>query len=149
MKWSTLLVSILFLIGCASVPQAGDAPSVASLVQAEKDFAQSMAARDFQAFGRFIDDDAIFINGGKPLRGKPAILAEWQKYFTDAQAPFNWEPVVAEVSVSHGLGYTEGPVKTADGTTIITFHTTWKHTGDGWKVVFDNGYDVCDCRQQP
>jgi len=77
------------------------------------------------------------------------ILAEWQKYFTDAQAPFNWAPVVAEVSVSHGLGYTEGPVKTADGTTIVTFYSTWKHTGDGWKVVFDNGYDVCDCRQQP
>ena len=56
---------------CASV---GGVQDPGSLARAETAFAETMRARDFQRFAAFIADDAVFINGGKPLRGKPAII---------------------------------------------------------------------------
>jgi len=109
-----------------------------------------MADRDLEAFSSFIHEDAVFINGGKPLRGKAAILAHWKEFFLKPEAPFSWKPKIAEVSASTGLGYTEGPVSIADGKVIATFYSTWRVQADGsWRVVFDNGYDVCDCKTTP
>ncbi|MBK8068114.1 MAG: nuclear transport factor 2 family protein [Rhodanobacteraceae bacterium] len=149
MKWSLMTAMVCMLAACASTPDARGIPTVASLIEAETGFARSMADRDLKSFAAFIDEDAVFINGGKPLRGKAEILAHWEKYFADAQAPFSWAPVLAEVSASNGLGYTEGPVHAPDGTTIVTFSSTWRHTVDGWRVIFDNGHAVCDCSPAP
>ena len=131
---------------CASFPESSSVPSALTLAEAETGFAKSMAERDFEAFGSFIDEHAVFINGGKPLRGKQEILNHWQAFFVDAEAPFAWKPVIVEVSASNGLGYTEGPVLLANGSTIATFYSTWQLKSDGtWKVVFDNGHDTCEC----
>lgn len=138
------------LAACATVEKAAVVPTVATLAEAERAFAKSMADRDFNAFASFIDEDAVFINGGKPLRGKPAIVAHWQSFFVDADAPFSWKPIIAEVSAANGLGYTEGPVALTDGRIIATFYSTWRFKPDGtWRVVFDNGYDTCDCKESP
>lgn len=146
-------VSLAFaatLAACASVPEHAVVATTATLAEAETAFAQSMADRDFAAFGAFIDDDAVFINGGKPLRGKAEILAHWQAFFVEPAAPFRWKPVIAEVSPANGVGYTEGPVELADGRVIATFYSTWHMRPDGsWRVVFDNGYDRCECRNSP
>lgn len=149
MRRYLLILALLLLAACASSPAGHGVPTVASLIEAETGFARSMADRDFKSFATYIDEDAVFINGGKPLRGKAEILAHWEKYFADAQAAFSWAPVLAEVSASNGLGYTEGPVQTPDGTNIVTFFSTWRHTEDGWRVIFDNGHDVCDCSRAP
>jgi len=142
-----LLALVLALASCASVPESPSVPSALTLAEAEMGFAKSMADRDFEAFGSFIDEHAVFINGGKPLRGKQAILDHWQAFFAEAQAPFDWKPVIVEVSAANGLGYTEGPVLLANGSVIATFYSTWQLKSDGtWKVVFDNGYDTCKCR---
>jgi len=107
-----------------------------------------MQDRDFKAFSAFIADDAVFINAGSPLRGKAAILSHWRKFFDSPSPPFSWRPVIAEVIVSDGLGYTEGPVLAPDSTEIAKFYSVWKLQPDGdWKVVFDNGYDICNCKQ--
>jgi ketosteroid isomerase-like protein len=109
-----------------------------------------MADRDFERFASFIEDDAVFLNGGQPLRGKVAILAHWKRFFDAPEAPFAWRPELAEVSAAHGLGSTEGPVHAASGQVIARFYSTWKRQPDGrWTVIFDNGHDVCDCAKTP
>jgi ketosteroid isomerase-like protein len=138
------LVMALGAAGCAAPPQALPpvAERSAELRAAETAFARSMADRDFAAFGRHIADDAVFVNGGKPLRGKAAILAHWRRFFEAPAAPFSWKPEVAEVSGAHG--YTEGPVSAPDGTPIARFHSTWQRGADGrWLVIFDNGTCIC------
>jgi ketosteroid isomerase-like protein len=144
----SLIALALTLASCASVSESSYEPSALTLAEAETGFAKSMADRDFEAFGSYIDEQAVFINGGKPLRGKQEILDHWQAFFVEVEAPFVWKPVIAEVSAANGLGYTEGPVQLANGSTIATFYSTWQLKSDGkWKVVFDNGYDTCECRE--
>ena len=112
--------------------------------QSELAFAASMAARDLKAFSSFIADDAVFINGGQPLRGRAAIVQFWERYFAGPNAPFSWEPSIVEVASGGTLGYTEGPVTLASGSSISRFYTTWQRQAHGsWLVIFDNGYRVC------
>lgn len=140
------------LNGCAAalaaVPGAAGRPPLERLRDevrsAEVAFAAAMAARDLAAFGAHVAEDAVFINGGSALRGKAAVLAHWRRFFEGPTAPFAWEPALVEISGQGRLGYTEGPV-TAGGQVIARFYTTWQHQPDGrWRVIFDNGYSVCN-----
>lgn len=102
-----------------------------------------MARRDLVAFGNHIAEDAVFINGGKPLRGKSAIVEYWSQYFKNPAPPFAWAPEIVEVGAESSLGYTEGPV-TAGQAVIARFYSTWQlQSGGRWLVVFDNGYSQC------
>jgi len=80
----------------AAAPAATSGLDLATLEQqlrdAETAFARSMADRDIDAFASFLAEDAAFVNGRNPLRGKAAILADWAKYFEGEQAPFAWTP---------------------------------------------------------
>lgn len=131
--------------GCASRgPAASRSELLSQVRRAEESFAASMASRDASAFAGFISEDAVFINGGKPLRGKAAIVDEWAKYFVPQAAPFAWRPELVEVASSGTLGYTEGPVLSPSGDVFARFFTTWQWSPSGrWLVVFDNGYSVC------
>ena len=143
----TSIALTLLLSACASTPHS-TVNSSNTPMAAERGFAASMAARNFDSFASYIDEDAVFINGGKPLRGKEAILKHWKQFFTSPKAPFAWEPTLVEISARNGMGYTQGPVTLEGGKVIATFYSTWKVQPDGsWKVVFDNGYDVCDCKK--
>jgi ketosteroid isomerase-like protein len=149
---SIAVLLLAFAVGsCATVatPPAADPQQAAAEVRAtETAFAQSMADRDFLAFGAFIADDAVFVNGGRPLRGKPAILGFWKKFFDAPSPPFSWKPDVAEVIGRGDLGYTTGPVTSAAGTLTAHFHSTWRRGADGrWRIVFDNGYPACQCER--
>lgn len=64
--------------------------------QSELAFAATMSARDLRAFAGFIAEDAVFINGGQPLRGKAAIVQYWERFFSGAAAPALWKPDVRE-----------------------------------------------------
>ncbi|MEZ5475873.1 MAG: nuclear transport factor 2 family protein [Steroidobacteraceae bacterium] len=141
-----LLLLMLSLTACAA-PRYGTAPpTTVGLAATEYAFARSMQERNFEAFASFVADDAVFINGGAPLRGKAKILEHWRKFFQAATAPFSWLPEITEISVSQRLGYTEGPVRDQTNKVIATFHSTWALQPNGkWYIVFDNGYDVCAC----
>jgi ketosteroid isomerase-like protein len=143
---STLLLA---LAGCASPPP--DLVSLAEQVRAsETAFAGTMAARDFTAFASWVADDAIFINGGKPLRGKAAVLAHWQRFFQSPAAPFAWKPEIIEVLSSGRLAYSEGPVSLPDGQVVARYFSTWRLDDQGvWRIVFDNGVDTCRCPGKP
>lgn len=135
------------LSGCAQPPL--DLTAASEQVRAsELAFAGSMATRDFNAFASWVADDATFVNGGKPLRGKAAVLAHWQRFFQGPAAPFSWKPEIVEVLASGQLAYSEGPVSTPDGKVVARYFSTWRREpGGGWKVVLDNGYDLCDCKK--
>lgn len=140
----------LWLAACASVampPAADPAALERQVAAAETAFAQSMADRDFEAFASHIADDAIFVNGRSPLRGKAAILADWRKYF-DGPAPFSWKPETVVVLDDGSLAQTKGPVFDPAGKPILEFRSTWRREPDGqWKVVFDDG--TCRCDRKP
>jgi ketosteroid isomerase-like protein len=117
---------------------------LAQVRAAEEDFAATMARRDQAAFTSFLAEDAVFINGGNPLRGRTAITEFWKKFFVLPDAPFSWRPELVEVASSGTLGYTEGPVLSPTGVVFAKFFTTWQRSSGGrWLVVFDNGYSVC------
>ena len=144
-----LTAAALALAGCATPPP--DLTLMGEQVRAtETAFAASMAARDFNAFASFVADDATFVNGGKPLRGKAAVLMHWERFFRSPQAPFAWKPEIVEVLASGQLAYSEGPVSLPDGKVVARYVSTWRRdpsTG-AWKVVLDNGYDTCDCAKK-
>ncbi|WP_431101041.1 YybH family protein [Roseateles noduli] len=113
---------------------------------AEVAFAATMAKRDFKAFAEFIAEDAVFIDGKQPLRGRAAVLAHWKRFFDGAEAPFSWAPDLVEVLPDGKLGYSTGPVHVKDKL-VARFASTWRLDADGrWRVVFDNGSEVCDCK---
>ena len=44
------------------------------------------------------------------------------------------------------LNQTSGPLKLPAGKLVARFHSIWRLDTDGrWRVVFDDGQDVCDC----
>lgn len=142
-----LLLSCTLLLAAAHPTGACGSDELSpaqSLRAAETGFARAMADRDLSAFATFVADDAVFINGGKPLRGKPAVLEFWKLFFEKPQAPFAWKPEIVEVAQEGRLGYSEGPVSMPDGTVASRYFSTWRRDANGdWKVVFDNGYDLC------
>ena len=133
-------------LACAGLPRAAETPaaSLEDVMAVERAFARTMADRDFAAFAAFIDEEAEFLNGGRPLHGKAAVLEFWKKQYEGAEAPFSWAPDRAVIVASGTLAATEGPVHDAQGKLISRFYSTWRRDAAGaWKVVFDNGYDVC------
>ncbi|WP_416759642.1 YybH family protein [Roseateles sp. So40a] len=128
----------------ATRPVPADAAS--AVREAEIAFAATMAKRDFKAFAEFVAEDAVFINGNKPMRGRAAVLAEWKRFFEGAEAPFSWTPDLVVALPDGQLAYSTGPVH-VKGKLVARFASTWRRDADGrWRVVFDNGSDVCDCK---
>lgn len=147
---SSLALLLLLLAGCASTPRPAAPVDLDALTRevaaTETAFAQSMADRDFGAFAALIADDAIFVNGRKPIRGKAAILADWEKYF-DGPVPFSWKPETVVVLDDGSLAQTKGPVFDPAGNHILEFRSTWRREPDGsWKIIFDDG--ACKCAER-
>jgi len=112
---------------------------------AETAFAQTMAARDLNAFAAFVADDAVFF-GRSALRGKAAVVAGWKGLFDGPQPPFSWKSATVEVLASGTLAHSSGPVFDPQGKQTGIFNSIWRREADGhWKVVFDKGCDACDC----
>ena len=141
-----------FLQGSDCIVHAGDIcdPTVLERLAAIAPVTAVRGNNDRGAFATFIADDAVFINGGKPLRGKAAIVAHWQRFYAGPRAPFSWKPEIVEVVESGRLGYSEGPVSDPDGVVVARYASTWRLDAAGqWKVVFDNGTEVCRCAKAP
>ncbi len=140
-----MTVTSLPLVGCASLTAASSPGERLEQVRsAEQGFAASMARRDFTAFASHVAEDAVFVNGGKPLRGKEVILQHWKRFFAEPAAPFAWKPDIVEIAANGTLGHTEGNVWSAAGVAFARFYSTWlRVSGDTWLIVFDNGYNVC------
>lgn len=109
-----------------------------------------MANRDPEAFATFVDPEAIFLNGGKPLRGKPEIVAHWRRFYEGPQPPFSWKPDLVEVLPSGTLAESIGPVLDPNGKLVGRYYSTWRRQSPGvWRIVFDNGYAVTGTSDAP
>jgi ketosteroid isomerase-like protein len=141
-----LCMALAAVAGCASAPRPDHSQLVAQVTAAEVAFAKTMADRDHAGFLAFVAEDAVFIGGNKPTRGRAAVGEAWKRLYAAPVAPFSWKPELVEVNGAGTLALSTGPVSTPDGKVISHYYSTWRRDADGrWRVVFDNGYDVCDC----
>ncbi|HEY0282465.1 MAG TPA: nuclear transport factor 2 family protein [Rhizomicrobium sp.] len=133
------------LTALATLPaRAADRAALEAEVAAtETAFAQTMADRDLAAFSRFVSGEAVFFTGPAPLRGKSAIVAYWQRWYTEKQPPFSWRPEKLEVLDSGTLALSTGPVFDKNGKRVSSYTSIWRLEAPGtWRIVFDKG---CGC----
>lgn len=145
-----VLLALAAAMACAC---AYAAPTNAELKQqvadTERAFAATMAKRDHQAFVTFLSEEAVFYNGPKVLRGKETVAAEWKALYEKPEAPFSWEPDQVDVLESGTLAHSSGPVRNPEGKIISRFNSVWRQESPGkWRIVFDKGERVCDCKKQ-
>jgi ketosteroid isomerase-like protein len=113
------------------------------VIDTEKSFAGTLAARDFLGFCNYVSEEAIFFSDEKPLVGKPAVAQEWKKFFDLPTPPFSWESERVEVLESGMLALSTGPVRNNEGVVFGTFTSIWRLEPDGmWKIIFDIGNPV-------
>ena len=120
--------------------------AAAAIMQADRDFNQSVATRDTKRFLSFISETAVFVGEG-PLRGHDEILKGWGAFFDPNGPTLTWEPTSAQVLVGGDVGITIGSwirrTRAADGRTSEArgqYVTTWQKQKNGaWKVVYDIG----------
>lgn len=147
---ATAVCALLLCAACATTapaPVASAPVDLDALTEqvraAETAFAQTMADRDHAAFASFLAEDAIFVNGTKPIRGKAAIAADWVRFYT-GPVPFSWKPETVVVLDDGSLAQTKGPVRDPAGNVIAEFRSTWRQESPGiWKIVFDDGACAC------
>ena len=147
---ATAVSAMLLCAACATTapaPVASAPVDLDALTEqvraAETAFAQTMADRDHAAFASFLAEDAIFVNGTKPIRGKAAIAADWVRFYT-GPVPFSWKPETVVVLDDGSLAQTKGPVWDPAGNVIAEFRSTWRQESPGvWKIVFDDGACAC------
>lgn len=142
---SLALLSVVMFTACGVVADA-QTNLTEQVRNAEVAFAKSMADRNAAAFASLIGDEAVFFGSQDVMRGKPAVVGGWKRYFEGPSAPFSWKPTEVEVLPSGTLAMTSGPVFDPQGRRIGTFNSIWQRQSDGsWKVVFDKGCPPCDC----
>jgi ketosteroid isomerase-like protein len=144
------MVCLVLLAGFTVARADDNARLVKEVAATERAFAATMAARDHEAFSRYVAEEAVFFDGMKTLRGKAAIASAWKNYFQHAEAPFSWTPETVVVLDSGTLAHSSGPVFNSQGKRISTFNSVWRRDSDGvWRVIFDKGCDACACEKAP
>lgn len=137
----------LFALGALAAPLS-NAELKQQVTDTERAFAATMKARDHAGFTSFVAEEAVFFSGPARLRGKDAIAKAWKRFYDKPAAPFSWEPDEVEVLDSGTLAISGGPVYDPSGKLIARFSSIWRLEAPGtWRVVFDRGTDVCDCRK--
>ncbi|HTD95058.1 MAG TPA: nuclear transport factor 2 family protein [Chitinophagaceae bacterium] len=133
----TISLLWFFSVFAACAQEAG---TLQSLVEAEKAFAATSAARNTRdAFLAYLSDSGIIFRPG-PVNGKQA----WEKTPVNEHL-LSWEPVVAGISATGDLGYTTGPWEfrnlRTDTNAVATgyFVSIWKKEHAGWRVALDIG----------
>ena len=145
------LVLLTLLLPAVVQAQAQNRQALAREVfAAESAFAQTLAARDSQAFATYVAVDAVFFGRQGTLHGRVAVVAGWHPFFEGRAAPFSWSPDIVQVLESGTLALSSGPVRDPTGRQIGTFNSIWRRDPDDrWRVVFDKGCPVCDCSRSP
>jgi len=144
---TAVLMGALLLAGPGSAQQTSDVSALQDDLRAtEIAFAKTMADRDFEAFQKFISEEALFFTSQGELRGKQAVLDGWSRFFEGEAPPFSWKPSTVAVLASGSLGITSGPVVSPQGERIGTFSTVWRRAAGGaWQVAIDRGCGAAGC----
>lgn len=130
--------------GLAAAPASTPSNVTEEVKETERRFAATMARRDLAGFADLLSDEAIFFSGRSVLRGKPAVVQAWTRFYEGPTPPFSWEPERVEVLDGGSLALSTGPVRDAAGQKLATFNSIWRREADGrWRIVFDKGEPVC------
>src|SRR5205809_8116530 len=108
-----ILVLLTLLFWPTVVPaQAQNRQALARQVfEAESAFAQTLAARDSQAFAMYVAVDAVFLGRVGTLHGSAAVVAGWRPFFAGRAAPFSWSREIAELLAAGPLALTSRPMR--------------------------------------
>lgn len=140
---SLLLATLLACTPSKTVP--GKETLQQQVIETERAFARTMAARDFAGFQNFISEEAVFFTGEKALRGKLQVIEGWKPYYERPEPLFSWEPNRVEVLDSGHLALSTGPVRDNKGKLIGTFTSIWRlESGGQWHIIFDKGDPACE-----
>ncbi|WP_229217427.1 YybH family protein [Massilia forsythiae] len=132
-----LCISVLMLATTGAM-RVSNADLRVQVADTERAFAATMRARDFDAFGAFLADEAVFLSGDTVLRGHDAVAREWRRFYDGEHAPFTWAPDRVEVVASGTLAYSSGPVYGGDGRQVGRFDSIWRLEAPGrWRIVFE------------
>ena len=142
MKRRVVALIILSILATAALAQEKSvSPELASLVEAEREFSRTSAAKGTrEAFiANLADDSTLF---------RPHAVAgkKWMIEQPARPGLLVWQPIFADISRSGDLGYTTGPWEFrkngSEDKEVAHGHyiTLWKKQSDGtWKVVIDTG----------
>ncbi len=129
------------------VGQTGSTVLARQVFVAESSFAASMTQRNLEDFAAFLSPEAVFFADTTAMRGKAAVIEGWRQFFKGPDAPFSWKPEVIEVLSSGTLALSSGPVHDPSGKRVAIFNSIWRRERDGnWRVIFDKGAPVCNCK---
>jgi ketosteroid isomerase-like protein len=148
MKCRLLGASLAFLAGALVAARVNNKSDQEALLQADRDFAATTAARGLDGFGSFLAENAGTLRPDQPvITGKAALLADWKPLLTNPMLAIHWQPISASASKQGDLGYTVGSYEITK-TDVAGKHTTatgkyvtvWRKQRDrAWKVEFDSG----------
>jgi ketosteroid isomerase-like protein len=150
--FTVFVVAVAAICGSAAtrraLAQTGSQAASREIVQADTEFARAVAERNRERFLSFIADVTTF-NGGSAneLRGRDAVMKDWDDFFDPNGPTLTWTPTKGEVIGAGDVGYTAGRslfrARAVDGSLTERrgeYLTVWRRQRDGsWKVVFDTG----------
>jgi uncharacterized protein (TIGR02246 family) len=113
---------------------------------------RASGARDAGAFGKLLEEDAVFAGGREVSRGRAAVVEAWTPFFRPGGASLRWAPVRVVVSASGDVAMTTGrwtleragpdgrPAR-AEGEYV----TAWRRAADGaWRVAVDGSLEPAE-----
>jgi hypothetical protein len=134
------LSAIVLIAGaCASAPQSE--PAVASLIDAEREFAANGSRLTVNAaFLGVLADDAVLFRP-TPVNGRASLA---QRPMRDSLLLL-WQPMHGETSSDGTIGVTTGPSEYGERPSARAgtghFLSVWRRTGTSWRLAIDAGID--------
>ncbi|HEX6626782.1 MAG TPA: hypothetical protein VF105_02400 [Gemmatimonadaceae bacterium] len=152
MKSLKVVCISLLITGCSVAVNAGGSSSgasEASLMKADRDFADSTHLRGIDGWMSFYARDAIRIRyRANMVKGHDAIRAFDLPNISDTTSTLNWEPTDAYVFSDGTIGSTTGrfwvvgrkPENLGKEIARGRYVTMWRREANRWLVIMDTGY---------
>jgi ketosteroid isomerase-like protein len=152
MKPLKVLSLLMACSACSVAVNTGNSSSgvtEASLMQADRDFADSTHRRGIDGWMSFFARDAIRIRyRSNMVKGYDAVRAFDLPNISDTTVTLNWEPTDAYVFNGGSIGSTTGRYWAVSRETESPgkelargrYVTMWRREGGRWLVIMDTGY---------
>lgn len=148
-RWAWLLAATCCALPANAGAQAhADADAECAVWQREASFAQSVQARDANAFREHLQPDAVFsVGSDRALVGSDAVGEGWAAIVAGKDLSLRWWPEFVHVNARGDIAHSSGPylMGSRDAAGEWThgkgrFSSVWARSADGaWRVLFDGG----------